>query len=151
MGKRVLNGRVIATVAAVIFLSGCANGVNQMSLPGMEGKSGPDVSLFESTYVKSHVIVGKTTAQELKALYGEPGDLLLSSDGGEQWDYHPSTTMNESMRKVLGLVANHLPTSTYENALNTKTTAIDNIAPKQKNSRLSIHLKNGVVSYYTLS
>lgn len=151
MGKRMLNRSLIGAVATIILLSGCADGVNHLSLPGIEGKPGPDISLFDSAYVKSHVIVGKTTAQELTALYGEPGDRSISSDGGEQWDYHPSSTMNESMRKVLGLVANRMPASDYENALNTKSTAIDNIAPKQKNTRLSIHLKNGVVSYYSLS
>jgi hypothetical protein len=147
---------VIATLATALLLTGCANGVNglnslnNLSLPGIQGKAGPDISLFDTTYVRTHIISGKTTAQQLKALYGEPQDQSISSDGTETWNYSPSTTQNASMRHLLGLVSNRIPGNTYDNALDTRRTAIDNIAPQQQNRRLNIHLNNGVVRDYSI-
>lgn len=147
---------VIATLATALLLTGCANGVNglnslnNLSLPGIQGKAGPDISLFDTTYVRTHIISGKTTAQQLKALYGEPQDQSISSDGTETWNYAPSTTQNASMRHLLGLVSNRIPGNTYDNALDTRRTAIDNIAPQQQNRRLNIHLNNGVVRDYSI-
>ncbi|WP_448651481.1 hypothetical protein ACSHWC_27230 [Pseudomonas fluorescens] len=147
---------VIATLATAVLLTGCANGVNglnslnNLSLPGIQGKAGPDISLFDTTYVRTHIISGKTTAQQLKALYGEPQDQSISSDGTETWNYAPSTTQNASMRHLLGLVSNRIPGNTYDNALDTRRTAIDNIAPQQQSRRLNIHLNNGVVRDYSI-
>ncbi|QOQ77494.1 hypothetical protein IMF22_10835 [Pseudomonas poae] len=147
---------VIATLATALLLTGCANGVNglnslnNLSLPGIQGKAGPDISLFDTTYVRTHIISGKTTAQQLKALYGEPQDQSISSDGTETWNYSPSTTQNASMRHLLGLVSNRIPGNTYDNALDTRRTAIDNIAPQQQSRRLNIHLNNGVVRDYSI-
>ncbi|PRA32875.1 hypothetical protein [Pseudomonas poae] len=147
---------VIGTLTATLLLSGCANGVNSLSslnnlsLPGIQGKAGPDISLFDTTYVRTHIISGKTTAQQLKALYGEPQDQSIASDGTETWNYSPSTTQNASMRHLLGLVSNHIPGNTYDNALDTRRTAIDNIAPEQQSRRLNIHLNNGVVRDFTI-
>ena len=147
---------VIATLATALLLTGCANGVNglnslnNLSLPGIQGKAGPDISLFDTTYVRTHIISGKTTAQQLKALYGEPQDQSISSDGTETWNYSPSTTQNASMRHLLGLVSNRIPGNTYDNALDTRRTAIDNLAPQQQSRRLNIHLNNGVVRDYSI-
>ncbi|AZF64253.1 MULTISPECIES: hypothetical protein [Pseudomonas] len=147
---------VIATLATALLLTGCANGVNglsslnNLSLPGIQGKAGPDISLFDTTYVRTHIISGKTTSQQLKALYGEPQDQSISSDGTETWNYAPSTTQNASMRHLLGLVSNRIPGNTYDNALDTRRTAIDNLAPQQQSRRLNIHLNNGVVRDYSI-
>ncbi|ARB30561.1 hypothetical protein HX787_01510 [Pseudomonas tolaasii] len=152
MARRTLT----ATLATALLLTGCANGVNglsslnNLSLPGIQGKPGPDISLFDTTYVRTHIISGKTTSQQLKAMYGEPQDQTISSDGIETWSYTPSTTQNASMRHLLGLVSNRIPGNTYDNAIDTRRTAIDNIAPQQQNRHLNIHLNNGVVRDYTI-
>lgn len=156
MARRALIRNALTPLVAAVLLSGCAGGnnglssLNGLSIPGIQGKAGPDISLFDTTYVRTHIVSGKTTAQQLKAMYGEPQNQSISSDGTETWDYSPSTTGNASMRHLLGLVSNHIPGNTYDNAIDTRRTAIDNIAPEQQNRRLNIHLNNGVVRDYTI-
>lgn len=60
---------------AAIALIGCASGGNK--------------SIEQETQVgvQSKIIKGKTTKQELKAIYGDPTGVSLSSDGKEQWHY----------------------------------------------------------------
>lgn len=156
MAKQTLNHAFLGTLAATLLLTGCANGgngmsaLNSLSLPSMQGTAGPDISLFDTTYVRTHIVTGKTTAQQLKQLYGEPQDQSISSDGVETWSYTPSTTQNASMRNLLGMVTNKIPGGAYLSAADAQRTALDNLAPQQKARHLNIHLANGVVKDYTI-
>ncbi|NYH19417.1 hypothetical protein [Paraburkholderia bryophila] len=124
------------------------------SLQPQGSTSGADISKFDPQFVKAHLIVGKTTPAEVRQIYGEPRSPNVSSDGTENWHYQPSDVENKGIRDALGLLANHVslgPLSTYNNATDAPSRAIDAAAPKQKYAALSIIFRKGVVSDYNLS
>ncbi|WP_261150820.1 outer membrane protein assembly factor BamE domain-containing protein [Serratia entomophila] len=67
--------KILFVAAAAIALAGCASGGNK--------------SIEQETQVgvQSKIIKGKTTKQGVKAIYGDPTSVSLSSDGKEQWHY----------------------------------------------------------------
>ena len=66
-------------IAAVILLSGCS------SLGG-EDK-------FSDSYIKSHIVVGKTTKAQVQQLYGVP-DTNEKTSGGTTWIYKKNADFN---------------------------------------------------------
>ncbi|HBS1472449.1 TPA: hypothetical protein MAC31_002423, partial [Klebsiella pneumoniae] len=67
--------KVLLVAAIAVVLAGCASGGNK--------------SIEQETQigVQSKIIKGKTTKQEVKAAYGDPAGVSISSDGKEQWHY----------------------------------------------------------------
>lgn len=73
-----------------------------------------DPSLYTTEALKKNLVLGKTSRDEVRALYGEPTYVHRASakDGGyeKSWSYYPSESHGEKVRKrVTGFLKGMLP------------------------------------------
>ncbi|WP_421359040.1 MULTISPECIES: hypothetical protein [Agrobacterium] len=73
----------VMMVACMAMLAGCV-GANV----------GGNTDRMNTSYVKEHVIVGKTTKDEVQQLFGSPREKLSDSTGEERWIYEPNGGTN---------------------------------------------------------
>lgn len=65
-----------------------------------------DPSLYTTEALKKNLVLGKTTKEEVRAIYGEPSDVDRASakEGGYEtsWSYFPTESHVEKIRESLG-------------------------------------------------
>ncbi|MDH4572138.1 hypothetical protein CUR86_06485 [Salinicola acroporae] len=57
---------------------------------------------FSASYIKAHVVEGKTNANDIKALYGAPDD-TISSGASYAWEYDKSSTLS-TLQSISGMI-----------------------------------------------
>ncbi|OJU71769.1 MAG: hypothetical protein BGN93_17285 [Acinetobacter sp. 39-4] len=94
-------------VATVLGMTACA------SMPG-----GTSSEKFQSSYLQSHLIKGKTTKAEVVAMYGEPRNKSINSDKSEYWYYTANasasplgafaSSSSQTVNTGIGIIKNRL-------------------------------------------
>ncbi|MCC8397672.1 hypothetical protein LJ656_34615 [Paraburkholderia sp. MMS20-SJTR3] len=57
---------------------------------------------FSPSYIKQHIVVGKTTQAEVVALYGNSNSKQIKDDGRETWFYNESTVSTPNVMERMG-------------------------------------------------
>lgn len=70
-------------IASMAMLAGCV-GANV----------GGNTDRINTSYVQEHVVVGKTTKEDVQKLFGSPREKLSDSTGEERWIYEPNGGTN---------------------------------------------------------
>lgn len=120
----------------------------------------PDPSEFEPAKLKQNIIIGKTTSNQVKAIYGKPKsiDRASAAEGGydTEWSYitdEEATAGKKARSSVMGRIRNFIPLPANGNTAVDVATDEQNVGDREvKNSRLRISYdKNGVVTDYEVS
>jgi len=86
----------IFAVVLVMLLSACQ---------GMGQTIGIGNEKFDPTWMRQHIVVGKTTKQDILGIYGEPEHKNTNSSGAEDWLYRK----NHAGNNILSAVGNMIP------------------------------------------
>lgn len=111
-----------------------------------------DPSLYTTEALQKNLILGKTTRDEVRAIYGEPTSVMRTSakDGAYErsWRYSPSESHGEKVRKrVTGFLAGVLPGNSASAASVAQEHGVG--ARNVKNYGLWIEFdRNGVIQDY---
>lgn len=98
---------------------------------------------FETNYVKTNLIMGKTTKEQVLTHFGNPDEKDLNSDGSETWLYRKDSGFN-----VLGAVSEYIPGG---NAAASANDAKNKENEKGTFNRLWIYFnKNGIVTSWMM-
>jgi hypothetical protein len=68
----------------------------------MPSGSSNDADRFSPSYVRQHIVVGKTTQAEVVALYGNSNSKQTKDDGRETWFYNESTGSTPNVMERMG-------------------------------------------------
>lgn len=117
----------------MIGLSGCAS-------PGAGNNIAEDK--FSEAYIRQHLIIGKTTEQDVVALYGPPTTRTPSSNSFTELTY---TAQRTGTRGMLGTIAGVVPGVGMSNALG----QYDDVADPS-GARLFLNFKEGVLTEWSL-
>ncbi|MBN3792047.1 hypothetical protein [Burkholderia sp. Ac-20353] len=130
-------------LCAFLVISACAQ------LPGSGATA--DASRYDPSYLKQNLIPGKTSRDQVLALFGDPSDKGTRSDGSESWSYVYDPN---NRAKTIGITSlwNSIPMPGMLGvAANTVNGQVLNAAnPAQPIRYLTVHLRNGVVTDYSV-
>lgn len=132
MKKRSVQLFIILT-AIILNLAACT-GTGTTSGSALENQ-------FSDAYVRAHLKPGKTTEQDVTALYGPPTTHATDSNNYSRWTYSASRT---GTRGMLGTIAGIVPGVGMANALDSYDKAA---APE--NSRLFLYFRNGILESWS--
>ncbi|WP_321822439.1 MULTISPECIES: hypothetical protein [unclassified Burkholderia] len=68
----------------------------------MPSSSGNQIDKFSPSYVRQHIVVGKTTKADVVALYGDSNSKQTKDDGRETWYYNESTASTPNVMERMG-------------------------------------------------
>lgn len=89
---------LIAAVIVAILLGGCAAN-NSMSVT-------ENSNMFDATYLKAHLIKGKTTESDVRQMFGEPSSKQGDpSSGTETWRYSNDAANDTKHSLIHGLTS----------------------------------------------
>lgn len=124
--------KVLLVAAIAVVLAGCASGGNK--------------SIEQETQigVQSKIIKGKTSKQEVKAAYGDPTGVSISSDGKEQWHYVFTNTQvsGKAFIPIYGLFDNGATTNMKQLIIVFKGDIVDNYLFNNSNTEVKSGLLN---------
>ena len=119
-----------------------------------------DTAKFEPAQLKKNLIIGKTTRDEVKAIYGKPGHVSRApaSEGSYEttWDYDTSgrdTAAGKARKSVMGRIRNFIPGQSGYGSTATDVALEQGVGERDaKRYVLYIHYnKSGVITDYELS
>ncbi|MDE1010644.1 MAG: hypothetical protein OSB38_33775 [Paraburkholderia fungorum] len=120
----------IFSIVLVIFLTACQS-LGQTVGIGNEK--------FDPAWIKQHVVVGKTTQQDILSLYGDPDNKTTDAKGFDTWLYRK----NRSGSNVISAVSGMIPGMSTAN----QAASLADVHDKQGYSdRLYFWFKNGVTT-----
>lgn len=101
----------------LLVLLGCAT-----ALPSADAKPPSVDQKYSAEYIRSHVVIGKTTSEEVEAMFGKPHDVSgsMSTGGGSTtWRYSRSEEKSagkllSSIRSKVGSAADLIGENAYE-------------------------------------
>ncbi|WP_155740337.1 hypothetical protein [Burkholderia territorii] len=86
----------LTALLAISILAGTA------ACTQMPSSSSDQVDKFSPSYIKQHIVVGKTTKAEVVALYGNSNSKQTKDDGRETWYYNESTASTPNVMERMG-------------------------------------------------
>lgn len=132
-----------AVLCVLVMVSACAQ------MPG--GGSSGDDGKYDAAYMKQNLIPGKTTKDQVLAMYGSTSDKSIRSDGSETWNYmyDPNSRAKDV---AVNSLWNSIPIPGMAGvAANTFNGEVLNAAnPKQARRYLTIHFQRSVLTDYSI-
>ncbi len=130
-------------LAFLVMMAACAQ------MPG--GDSTGDNAKYDAAYMKQNLIPGKTTKEQVVAIYGSTSDKSARSDGSETWNYKydPNSRVKDvgvaslwnrvQLPGMLGVAGN-----TFNGEV------LDAANPRQAIRYLTMHFQRGILTDYSI-
>ncbi|WP_144114195.1 hypothetical protein [Paraburkholderia sp. BCC1886] len=84
----------IYAIALLLWLGACSTG----------GALGVGNEKFDPAWIRQHVVTGKTTQQDIQALYGEPEQKQTSASNSDTWIYSKNRSGNNFLSMATGMI-----------------------------------------------
>ncbi|MDR5759320.1 hypothetical protein [Caballeronia sp. LZ035] len=119
----------IFLIALLLSLAACSTG----------GAMGVGNEKFDPVWIKQHVVIGKSTQQDIYSLYGEPESKQTSANNSDTWIY----SKNRSGNNLLSMASGMIPGMS---TVNQATTVADVHIKEGYGNTLWFWFKNGTVT-----
>jgi len=94
---------------------------------------------FDPTWIKQHVVVGKSTQQDISSIYGDPDEKQTNANNSDTWIYHKNRSGNNLLSMASGMIPGMSTVSQARNLADVK-------AKQGYGNTLWFWFKNGVVT-----
>jgi len=94
---------------------------------------------FDPTWIKQHVVVGKSTQQDISSIYGEPDEKQTSANNSDTWIYRKNRAGNNLLSMASGMIPGMSTVNQASNLADVK-------AKQGYGNALWFWFKNGVVT-----
>lgn len=157
--------RIGCVVLLPLTIVGCSSGN-----PSLFGGASPNVNCYDTTYVRTHFAIGRSTTGDVLSACGDTKTKSMSSSGTESWSYRESdqyagydpvhSLLVKGFDKVQGVVMSNNTLGQVNSEIskandgnNNSTTAADAMTGKNRDGHryTSFYFKNGVMTNYSIS